>query len=207
MRVGASNDIADLLRSLPDMRPPDDAWQRLSRHRLRQWQRPAALSGAALAACAAIFAVVLLSRDPAPAAPVETILVATDSFGAPARSLEAPVASATSIPDVHDLRRRSQLMERQLRGLPPRNRVMRADVAATIAELQDRIAVVDYELNRRELNPDVAASARWPSARPAAVRRVGGRSGQPAHELWQERVELMDRLMRVRFVEAGAEAR
>ena len=39
-------------------------------------------------------------------------------------------------------------MERLLRGLPPRNQVVRVDVAGAIAELQDRIAVVDYELNR-----------------------------------------------------------
>ena len=69
-----------------------------------------------------------------------------------------------------------------LRGLPPGPNVVRADTAIAIAELQDQLAVVDYQLNRAAARPE-----------------------QDPRALWQQRVELMDRLLRVRYTEAGME--
>jgi hypothetical protein len=89
-------------------------------------------------------------------------------------------------------------MELLLRGLPPRGHLVRADTAGAIAELQDRIAAVDFELSRGGRAAAVPAgttSTRWAPER-----------GATSQDLWQERVDLMDRLVRVRYQEAGAEA-
>jgi len=193
MRIGAATEVTELLRSLPDMQPPADAWARI-----RQSQRrghPFVWSGAALAACAALVAVVMLTREDAP---VETYVV---------RSTAAPGAHPVDPVDVSELRRRSQHMERMLRGLPPRTQLVRADVAGAITELQDRIAVVDYELNRTvQGRPARNSVVRWPTATEAANPRQVQRSAPSPRDLWRERVDLMDRLVRVRYVEAGAEA-
>lgn len=190
MRLAETNDVTELLRSLPDMQPPADAWAHV-----RAKQRPVAWAGAAVAACAALVAVVIgitdTARHETPVAPVETYLVQTDT---------APTVQVAEQIDVNELRRRSQRMERMLYGLPPRTQLVRADVAGAIAELQDRIAAVDYELNRstrqrRAPTNFTNTTTTWPSANRAT-----------SQDLWRERVDLMDRLVRVRYAEAGAEA-
>jgi len=202
MRIGEANEVTELLRSLPDMRPPEDAWKRIresQRHR-----HPFVWSGAALAACVALAAVAMgiisLTREDVPVEPAETYLV---------RSESAPMARAADRFDVGELRRRSQSMERMLRGLPPRTQLVRADVAGAIAELQDRIAAVDYELNyaaQNRVSNGRSSIARWPSASEAATVRSGQRSAPTSRDLWRQRVDLMDRLVRVRYAEAGVEA-
>jgi len=188
--VGPYPDLTEQLRSLPDMEPPPGAWQRL-RARLRR-RRPLAWATAALAACAGVVAVVLLMRGAPLIEPTLTEFVSTQADPA----------------EVRDLRRRSQQMERLLRGLPPRRQVVRANVAGSIAELQDRIAAVDYELNRAP--PPSVAVRRWPAgAAPSGFvpsQQSGPAPTPPARDLWRQRVDLMDRLVRVRFEEAGAEA-
>lgn len=191
MRVGDTDDITALLRSLPDMKPPDDAWQRIRAAQPRRY--PFVWAAAALAACAALVALALGTTNPPigpePGPPAETYLVSS-----------SPVQSARQAEPVHvdELRRRSRHMERMLLGLPPRTHLVRADMEGAIAELQDRIAAVDYELNRgldsRASSPS-GTVRRWPAVRPATSR-----------DLWRQRVELMDRLVRVRYAEAGAEA-
>ena len=70
-----------------------------------------------------------------------------------------------------------------LRGLPPGAQVVRADTALTVTALEDRIASVDYRLNR-----------------------VAGRPHRDSGDLWRERVELMRELLRVKYEEAGVAA-
>lgn len=196
MRIGETNEVTELLRSLPDMRPPDDAWKRVRESQRRG--HPFVWSGAALAACAALVAVVMLMREDVPVVPVETYLVRSESM---------PVVQAADRMDMDELRRRSQRMESMLRGLPPRTQIVRADVAGAITELQDRIAVVDYELNRTQEGRSASNSiARWPAAADAATARQTQRAAPSPRDLWRQRVDLMDRLVRVRYAEAGAEA-
>lgn len=205
MRIAGATEVTELLRSLPDMRPPEDAWRRIVATRGRG--HPLAWSAAALAACAALVAIVLLAREETPLAPSEAHVVATDPAPRQVTSPESPAAVPASSPGVRDLRRRSRQMERLLSGLPPRTDVVRADVAGVITELQDRIAAVDYELNRQARGAwSPAATARWASERSVATRSTGRQSVQQPRDLWAERVELMDRLVRVRFAEVGAEA-
>ena len=96
-----------------------------------------------------------------------------------------PVAAAVPpVPDAAELdrlRRQSQQMERMLRGLPQGPAVARADTASLITSLEDRIATLDYRLNQAH-----------------------GRE-QEASGLWRERVQVMDQLVRARYVEAGAD--
>lgn len=96
----------------------------------------------------------------------------------PVAAIVPPVPDATQL---DRLRRQSQQMERMLRGLPRRPAVVRADTASRILSLEDRIATLDYRLNQAH-----------------------GRERE-ASGLWQERVEVMDQLVRARYVEAGAD--
>ena len=100
-------------------------------------------------------------------------------------------------PEVRALQQRSQYMERLISGMPRRGWVARADTAGVIAELEDRIAAVDYQLNRAE------------SLKAGLDRRESPAAGNhpryeraDAPDLWRRRVEYMDQLVRARYVEA-----
>lgn len=204
MMIGEAFDIARLLRSLPDMEPPPDAWQKIRAAQPRV--RPGAW--VAVAASVALLAIVLLTRDEAPVEPVGALSEATLVVEAETRSQRAGPVERSSA-SVGDLRRRSQHMERVLRGLPKNPDVVRVDLAGAIADLQHRIAAVDYELSqstqaRRVAKPSVIV--RWPSQDSEDLRPVNRSSSPSAQDLWRQRVDLMDRLVRARYVAAGAEA-
>jgi len=78
------------------------------------------------------------------------------------------------------LQAQSQQIERDLRALPGQPRLMRASTAATIVELEDRIAAIDYRLNH-------------PAARLTRVE---------AEIYWRERVRLMNSLLNLRRAQA-----
>ena len=71
-----------------------------------------------------------------------------------------------------------------LRAIPAEPRVVRAGTAATIADIQDRIAAIDYQLS----DPDVTLS--------------------PEEEkiFWRERVRLMKSLVGLRYAQAQRNA-
>ncbi len=75
----------------------------------------------------------------------------------------------------------SQQLERTLRALPRGPQVVSGGTAGTISELQDRIAMVDYQMSMGQLDEDD----------PDVARR-----------LWQERIELMNSLLAVRYAQA-----
>lgn len=77
----------------------------------------------------------------------------------------------------------SEQLERALEALPAQRRVMRADTAGTIAGLEGRIAAIDAQL--------LVAAA------------TGLRPEQRA-PLWRERVEIMNALVQVRYVQSSA---
>ena len=74
----------------------------------------------------------------------------------------------------------SRQLESDLRSLPDEPRVMRASTVATISDLEDRIAAIDYQLN----DPDVKMT---PDDREL---------------FWRERVRLMNSLLQLRYAQA-----
>ena len=74
----------------------------------------------------------------------------------------------------------SQRLESDLRSLPEEPRVMRASTAATLSELEDRIAAIDYQLN----DPSVRMTP------------------EEKEIFWRERVRLMKSLVQLRYAQA-----
>jgi len=94
---------------------------------------------------------------------------------------ETPIAEV--VPSVEpvslgDLQQRSRQLEAMRRAMPQHAGVVRASTARTIADLQDRVALVDMRLNAAaELDLDPAQQ----------------------QALWQERVILMQSLLRLEY--------
>jgi hypothetical protein len=202
MSASSAGEVTDRLRTLPDMQPPADAWARL-----RAAQQPSLLSASRLvwpsvaaAACAALIVVGLLVSNNASNTPVP-VVAASASVADAMGERGASVAQAA---DLHGLRRQSRQLELRLAGLPRRSQMARADVTGMIAELQDQIAAVDYELQRT--SSVSASTARWPSAAPAAIYASDRAARYGPDELWGRRVRLMSRLVSIRFAEAGVAA-
>jgi hypothetical protein len=84
-------------------------------------------------------------------------------------------------PAIEPLVVRSEQLESLMRQLPRRPHVQRAGTATTINALQNQIQWVDYQLS---LAGDV------------------GMNEHQSVQLWQDRVELMDTLVKVRYAEA-----
>jgi hypothetical protein len=74
----------------------------------------------------------------------------------------------------------SRQIERDLRSLPGQPSLVRASTAATIADLEDRIAAIDYWLNH-------------PQVRVSSVQ---------TEIYWRERVRLMNSLLNLRRAQA-----
>jgi hypothetical protein len=74
----------------------------------------------------------------------------------------------------------SQQLEHNLRAIPYQSRLMRAGTAATVLNLEDQIAVIDYQLNHSAMR----------------MNRV------QTQNYWRERVRLMDSLVQLRYAQA-----
>ena len=150
------NDLAGRLASLAGFEPPADGWRAVLAARDarearldRRW--PLALAAAALVATVGSAARLQGARDALGAGP---------EGASPARP---PVAA--------EMRAENERLEAILARLPER-RAMRGSTAFTVAELEDRIALLE----------------------PNAPER--------AERLWQERVEVMHSLVQVRYADA-----
>lgn len=168
--------VEDLLRTLPERSPPAGSWDRVLRSTrgLRFGRRLKALAPT-VALGAAVAAIALAWLKPPP-----DLL---PSEAGPRELVSVTVPPAVIAPEIRRLRARSQNLERMLGALPPGPQVVRADTALAITALEDRIASVDYRLNRR-----------------------AGRFDREHGDLWRERVELMRELLRVKYAEAGVAA-
>jgi predicted sulfurtransferase len=78
----------------------------------------------------------------------------------------------------------SRQIENNLRALPASPGVMRVSTAATIAELEDRIATIDFQLNDTEIQL----------------------SPEDEEIFWRERVRLMKSLLQLRYAQAQRSA-
>ncbi len=118
-----------------------------------------------------------------PLALAAAVLVATAGLAFWLQSAQrALVAGAAPVPAVvaESARAESERLERILAQLPER-RSMRGSTAFTVAELEDRLALVDDHLSRVTLEPNA----------PERLER-----------LWRERVDVLYSLVQVRYSDA-----
>ena len=162
--------LASRLRRLPALEPRQTLWEGVgarvidpprSRFPWGQW---------AAVAASCVIAIGLVMRGPG-SGPSER-----DSGESPPFAEIVPSAPA-SIPGV-DYVAQSRQLEATLRALPAAPRVTRASTAGTIADLEDRIAMIDLKLSHP------------------------GLSGDGRRALWEQRVRLMRTLVRVRYAQA-----
>lgn len=163
--------IAEELRRLPVIAPPPGVWGRIearagrahrSRHRL-------AAAAALLAISAGLVAVLIELRHP-PETPPPAI--AENTGGARA----ALAAGADYTPLVEE----SVRLERILSELQPLPRVVNAGTAVTIADLEERLVLLDDQLTFAEASN---VEPRYQQA------------------LWRERVDVMNALVHVRYAQ------
>jgi len=163
------------LRSLPDTMPPRNVWLRireqaeaeglLTQPKARTHNRWYA--GVGLAAAAVMVAVMMPG-----------VQTPTDGGG-----ITVPNTAVTNNADLSNLavlQAYSRRLESDLRALPAEPRVARAGTVATISEIEDRIASIDYQLN----DP----TAEWAEG--------------DKEIFWRERVRLMKLLLQLRYAQA-----
>ena len=159
------------LTALADPLPPADAWQRIAAASDRSRSRRLWLPAAGLSLAASVTAVALL--------------VNLHVKPQPARDDTAVVTPSGSQPaDVKQLMAQSRYLERAVLKLdgPADNMAVSADTASTVAALEDRIALVDYEIN---------SAAGVPNDDPHMV------------QLWKQRVDLLQSLAAVRYAQVA----
>jgi hypothetical protein len=162
------------LRELPLTMPPRDVWLRIKEQAEAEGllvQRAARkhnkwYAGVGLAAAALMAAVMM------PGSQMETI----PSNVVPQ---ELPT-NTTPLDNLGVLQAYSRKLESDLRALPAEPRVARAGTVATMSEIEDRIAAIDYQLND------------------TSVEMTGG----DREIFWRERVRLMKLLLQLRYAQA-----
>jgi hypothetical protein len=173
----AERDVLKMkLEELGDTVPPREVWKRIEaqakaeglfRNRMAGGTRWFAGSGIAAAVVLAVLNVPLTSQ--------------VADQGPPEISDTPPVETATASAQPNNLSAlmvQSRQIERDLRALPGQPSLMRAGTAATIAQLEDRIAAIDYRLNYTRMTPI------------------------EAEIYWRERVRLMNSLLSLRRAQA-----
>ncbi len=154
------------MSSLADFEPPAAGWTgvvaaRASREARLDFGLPVALAAIVLAATTGIALLVAVGaqRD--------------DGHATPSRRRRNSRSAA-------DMRAENERLERILAVLPERH-AMRGSTAFTVAELEDRLALVDDRLSRVTLEPNAP---------------------ERAEQLWRERVGVMNSLVQVRYADA-----
>lgn len=163
------------LRELPDTMPPRAVWQRIREQaeaegllRRPMTRRPSTwYAGIGLAAAIAFAALIVPGLN--------------DSLQPDLPTLpENLPTNTTQLTALQALMVESRQLESDLRALPGQPRVRRAGTTATISEIEDRIAAIDYQLNDS-----------------------GARLSPGDEEIfWRERVRLMNLLLRLRYAQA-----
>jgi hypothetical protein len=171
--------IRDRLQRLPTDPPVQGqrGWanieQRLSRQ-ARVTRRRVMVGKSAAAASLGVLAVVATVRYLGPGAAPDWSLTSS--------ALRPESGAAAPQPDsLRDLRARSEQLEEFLGALPARPAVERAETSLPIETLESQVQWLDQQLSLAEIE------------------------GEPLHrteQLWRHRVEVMDSLVRLRYVEA-----
>lgn len=169
--------IRQAIRELPDTVPPRAVWERIEELGKAEgllktspnWTTLRWVAGAAVAATVAMLAI----RLPAP------VPVGNEDAFPTVPSYESQ-GTNSGVPTLQALMVESQLLERNLRAIPEQPRLIRAGTAATMAQLEDRIALIDFWLNHPGANL----------------------SNDQKMFYWQERVRLMNALLQLRYAQA-----
>ena len=173
MSVNQIDRLKQGLDELPETMPPRSVWHRIEEQAQAEgllsksgtYQRTRWLAGIGIAA-AVVLAVLRLPGALQPdSIPGNEELTSTPLFDP--QSIDALMAQ-------------SQQLEHELRAITYQPRIMRASTAATILNLEDRIAAIDYQLNH-------------PTIRMRAAQK---------QLYWRERVRLMDSLVKLRYAQA-----
>ncbi|MGI9235327.1 MAG: hypothetical protein ACR2RD_16975 [Woeseiaceae bacterium] len=162
------------LRGLPDTMPPRSVWSRIREQAQAEGlfvepparDRKTWFAGAGLAA-AVLLAVMMPALMQTKIEPVVTVP-------------RNPPSNVSTLTTLQTLMVQSRQLESDLRSLPAEPRVMRASTVATISELEDRIAAIDYQLN----DPEVQMTS------------------DDRELFWRERVRLMNSLLQLRYAQA-----
>jgi hypothetical protein len=168
--------MRESLRALPPVRPDADLWKTLAMGAVHRPEPSRFHWGSAVAIAASfVLGLALLirigdDRGSPQDAPIETTPAATVSETTPA------VGRAT----LPALQMRSRRLEALRAAMPRRPEVNRAGTAMTIADLEDRIALVDLRLNAADAL-DLTTEQR--------------------QALWRERVNLMQSLLQVEYAQ------
>jgi hypothetical protein len=176
------------LQSLPEIPAPEGSWEALSRKRPGKGSaKPMVFTGwfwtGSLAAALAVAVVLFGLLNQVPRGP-ESGSGSAMSGTTPvlvSRSGTETAGSAAKVGDMAQLMARSQQLEQVLRAMPEGPQVVSADTAGTISVLEDRVAMIDYRLSMGE-QPELSS---------AQLQR-----------LWQERVDVMNSLVQVRYAQA-----
>ena len=167
----------DALRALPAFDPPTGTWEKIAAasdgHWRSRWHWP--LRGA-IAASVAVAAIVFVMRPPlTPEMPLPSTTVSE----VPAPNSGDGLTRRLVTPTYASLVAESARLERQLNQIGYQPRLMNAGTAATIADLEDKIEWIDAQLMyARALHP------------------------RQTEALWQNRVDLMNALLKVRYAHA-----
>jgi hypothetical protein len=164
------------LRALPDTMPPRAVWHRIREQAEAEGliNQPAGRRRSSWYLGGSVAAAILLG-----------VFILPGVLETPPPTIYTTPTTGTSNPPVQlttlqTLMVESRKLENDLRELPSEPRVMRAGTAATIDDLEDRIAAIDYQLNDSEfgLNPE------------------------EEEIFWRERVRLMKLLVGMRYAQA-----
>jgi hypothetical protein len=122
-------------------------------------------------------------RVPAIAAVVVLAVTVTIGFWLQSAQRELVAGASRAEPEAAiaaEVRAENARLERLLAALPERH-AMRGSTAFTVAELEDRLALLDDRLSRVTLEPNAP---------------------ERAEQLWRERVKVMNSLVQVRYADA-----
>ncbi len=181
MICGLTVDQRDLLlrelNDLPETMPPRIVWNRIREQaaaegliRTTAMQRPSNWLGGLAIAATVVMAVILVPRwtstpELSPSMTEPQTTAAENSLG---------------ITALQALMVQSQQLESDLRSLPDEPKVMRASTVSTIADIENSVAAIDYQLN------DSAAQM----------------TAEERELFWRERVRLMKSLVQLRYAQA-----
>lgn len=162
------------LQALPQVDAPAMAWEQI-RQQAARLHAPRLSRRVGVVAAAML---VMLS--------IAVVVAIRKSDESSERIAAAPAVAAPSQSEegahVEALMAQSQHLDYLLQKLPERPRIERVSTAATIDTIEQRIQWLDFQLT-------YAADS--------------GLSDDESRQLWRERVELMDSLVKVRYAEAG----
>ncbi len=167
--------LVDGLNALPETMPPRAVWERIREQAEAEGlvsppKRPSWPWLGGLAAAAALVAVVTLP-----------LLSGTPDSGNGITVPPVSSADANALPmRLNVLRAESSQLEGELAALPDEPVVRRVGTEASIADITDRIAAIDYQLG----DPEVELTR------------------EEEEIFWRERVRLMKLLVKLRYVEA-----